>query len=118
MTLGRTDLLIMKLLCMGNLIFMSFFLTNKYLRIAYLLTESDCIYKYIQTDRRGQAISLEIINPIRSGMFQTANDLENYFINLHHIIHVIFTMCFRHVPIGIFQKIAILTILQRFQNKK
>ena len=66
-------------------------------------------------------------NPIRSGLFQTANDpggalkappplydLENSFVNLHHIIHVHFTRCFKHVPIGIFQKFAILTILQRF----
>ena len=29
-----------------------------------------------------------------------------------------FTRCFWHDPIGIFQKFAILTILQRFQNKK
>ena len=72
--------------------------------------------------------------PIRTGLFQTtANDpgeealkapppplydLENYFVNLHHIIHVHFNRCFRHVPIGIFQKFAISTILQRFQNKK
>ena len=76
-----------------------------------------------------------IFNPIRSGPLQTANDpgggggalkarykppydLENHCVNLHHIIHVHFTRCFRHVPIGIFQKFAILTILQRFQNKK
>ena len=71
------------------------------------------------------------VNPIRSGLFQTTNDpggggfkspppydLENYFVNLHHIIHVPFTRCFRHVPIGIFQKFAILIILQRFQNIK
>ena len=69
------------------------------------------------------------INPIRSGLFQTVNDpggalkappydLENYCVNLHHIIHVHFTRCFRHVSIGTFQKFAILTILQRFQNKK
>ena len=45
-------------------------------------------------------------------------DLENYCVNLHYIIHVNFTRCFRHDPIGIFQKFAILTILQRFQNKK
>ena len=45
-------------------------------------------------------------------------DLENYFVNLHHIIHVNFTRCFWHNPIGIFQKFAILTILQRFENKK
>ena len=70
------------------------------------------------------------LNPIRSGLFQTVNDpggglkapppydLENYWFNLHHIIHVNFTRCFWHDPIGIFQKFAILTILQRFQNKK
>ena len=45
-------------------------------------------------------------------------DLENYCVNLHHIIHVNFTRCFWHDPIGIFQKFVILTILQRFQNKK
>ena len=45
-------------------------------------------------------------------------DLENYYVNLHHIIHVNFTRCFWHDPIGIFQNFAILTILQRFQNKK
>ena len=45
-------------------------------------------------------------------------DLENYSVNLHHIIHVNFTRCFWHDPIGIFPKFAILTILQRFQNKK
>ena len=45
-------------------------------------------------------------------------DLENYCVNLHHIIHVNFTRCFWHDLIGIFQKFAILTILQRFQNKK
>ena len=41
-------------------------------------------------------------------------DLENYFVNLYHIIHVHFTRCFGHVPIGIFQRFAILTILQQF----
>ena len=45
-------------------------------------------------------------------------DLENYCVNLHHIIHVHFTRYFGHVPIGIFQIFAILAILQRFQNKK
>ena len=45
-------------------------------------------------------------------------DLENYCVYLHHIIHVNFTRCFWHDPIGIFQKFPILTILQRFQNKK
>ena len=76
--------------------------------------------------------SMFYLNPIRSGLFQTVNDpgggalkaprppydLENYCVNRHHIIHVNFTRCFRHDPIGIFQKFAILTILQRFQNKK
>ena len=57
------------------------------------------------------------LNPIRSGLFQTVNDpggggralkapppydLENYCVNFHHIIHVHFTRCFKHVPIGIF----------------
>ena len=57
------------------------------------------------------------LNPIRSGLFQTVNDpgggggfksppppydLENYCVNLHHIIHVTFTRCFWHDPIGIF----------------
>ena len=56
------------------------------------------------------------LNPIQSGLFLTANDpggaalkappppiydLKNYCVNLHHIIHVHFTRCFRHVPIGI-----------------
>ena len=45
-------------------------------------------------------------------------DLEIYCVNLHDIIHVHFTRCFRHVSIGIFQKFATLTILQPFQNKK
>ena len=73
------------------------------------------------------------INPIRSGLFQTVNDpggggfkspppppydLESYYVNLHHIIHVNFTRCFWHDPINFFQKFAILTTLQRFQNKK
>ena len=66
-------------------------------------------------------------NPIRSGLFQTVNDpgggalkappphdLENYCVNLHHIIHVNLTRCFRSDPIGIFKKFAILTTLQRF----
>ena len=56
---------------------------------------------------------------IRGGGFKSPPyDLENYCVNLHHIIHVNFTRCFWHDPIGIFQKFAILTILQRFQNKK
>ena len=73
-------------------------------------------------------------NPIRSRMIQTANDpgggggalkaphspydREKYCINLHYVIHVHFTRCFRHVPIGIYHKFAMLTILQRFQNEK
>ena len=32
-------------------------------------------------------------------------NLENYCVNHHHIIHVNFTKCFRHDPIGIFSKI-------------
>ena len=61
---------------------------------------------------------LSTFNPIRSGLFQTVNDpggalksppppydLENCCVNLHHIIHVYFTRCFGHVPIGIFLKI-------------
>ena len=77
-------------------------------------------------------IAVRAINPIRSGLFQTVNDPgggalkappppydpENYCVNLYHIIHVNFTRCFWHNPIGIFHKFAILTILQRFQNKK
>ena len=72
------------------------------------------------------------INHIRSGIFQTANDqgggrykptppsydLEKYCINHHHIMHVHFTMRFRHVPLGIFQNFAILTIYSDFKNKK
>ena len=34
---------------------------------------------------------------------QTANDLENYCINLHHIMHVQFTWCCTHV-LGRFYK--------------
>ena len=52
------------------------------------------------------------------GALKAPYDLENYCVNLHHIIHVNFTRCFWHDPIGIFQKFAILTVLQRFQNKK
>ena len=83
-----------------------------------VLTQSFCAFK-------------SNINPIRSGLFQTVNDpggalkappppydLENYYVNRHHIIHVNFTRCFRHDPIRIFQKFVILTILQRFRNKK
>ena len=58
-----------------------------------------------------------LLNPIRSGLFHTVNDpgggggafkappydLENYCVNLHHIMHVNFTRCFWHDPIGIFK---------------
>ena len=57
---------------------------------------------------------------IRGGGFKSPPpppyDLENYWFNLPHIIHVNFTRCFWHDPIGIFQKFAILTILQRFRK--
>ena len=88
--------------------------------VAFICSKIGCTYQYMS----------HIINPIRSGLFQTVNDpggggfksppydLENYCVNLHHIIHVNFTRCFWHNPIRIFQKFAILTILQRFQNKK
>ena len=44
-------------------------------------------------------------------------DRKNFLINRHHIIHAHFTRCLTHVPVEILQKFAILTILQRFQNK-
>ena len=67
---------------------------------------------HLQGQGQGQSTSITlsqtlVINPIRSGMFQTANNprggfksppppyvLENYCINLHHIIHV-------HITIGV-----------------
>ena len=71
---------------------------------------------------------------IRSWRFQTANDPGGgglkappplrsqkflYQFSPYHRLHVHFTRCCRHdVSIGIFQKFAILTMLQRFQNKK
>ena len=73
------------------------------------------MYEYdLKYGRKGQSETKKtnynmLINPY---------DLENYCVNLHHIIHVNFTRCFWHDPIGMFQKFAILTILQRFQNKK
>ena len=85
-------------------------------------------FDYLPQDKK--TTSSLVFNPIRSWLFQTVNDpgggalkappfdLENYWFNLHHIIQVNFTRCFWHDPIGIFQKFAILTILQRFQNKK
>ena len=46
-------------------------------------------------------------------------DLENNCNNLHHIIDIHCTRCFIHVPvIYFFKRHAIITILQRFQNKK
>ena len=70
-------------------------------------------------------------NPIRSVVFEKVYDpgvgwgvcalyydLENNCINRHHIMHVHFTWCFTHVPDSIFQKFAILTILQRIQYEK
>ena len=74
-----------------------------------------------------------LVNPIRSGIFQTANDpggggalkalpptISKTLVSIFTIsyISVHFTRCFRHVPIRIYQKFSILTILQRFQNKK
>ena len=91
-------------------------------------------YKYLGVTLNNKGNLSDHLNLIRSGLFQTVNDpgggggggalkappydLENYCVNLHHIIHAHFTRCFRQAPIKIFQKFAILTILQRFQNKK
>ena len=61
-----------------------------------------CVYNYC---KQGDIKA----SPIRSGLFQTVNDpggggalkapppydLENYCVNLHHIIHANFTRCFR-----------------------
>ena len=72
------------------------------------------------------------LNPIRSGLFQTANDpggggalkappptISKTVKCQSSPYHTCaFYRCFRHVPIGIFRKFMILTILQRFQNKK
>ena len=77
----------------------------------HVLTLSDPGYFRQLTIRGGEALKAHPPPP-------PPYDLENYCVNLHHIIHVNFTRCFRHDPIGIFQKFAILTILQRFQNKK
>ena len=89
------------------------------------------IYSDIPYEACMQEAQIELLNPIRPGYFRQLTirggggfkspppyDLENYYVNRHYIIHVNFTRCFRHDPIGIFQKFAILTILQRFQNKK
>ena len=38
--------------------------------------------------------------------------------HLHVQLHVHLPMCLTHVPVGILFKFAIVTILQRFQNKK
>ena len=92
--------------------------------IIYPLTNNNC-NSVLLCSNFSNHFPVFCVNPIRSGLFQTVKstppppyDLENYCVNLHHIIHVNFTRCFRHDPIGIFQKFAILTILQRFQNKK
>ena len=74
-----------------------------------ILTLSDPGYFRQLTNRKG-GVGFKSLPP--------PYDLENYCVNLHHIIHVNFTRCFWHDPIGIFPKFAILTILQRFQNKK
>ena len=107
------------------------FLLFHYLNVLLILLRfnSCCQNKLISV-----SMSMAMINLIRSGLFQTTNDpvgggggfkslphpydLENYFVNLHHIIQVYFTRCFKHVLIENFQKFAILTILQQFQNKK
>ena len=74
------------------------------------------------------SILILFLNPIRSGLFQTVNDpggrggfkspppydLKNYCVNLHHIIHVDFTRCFRHDPIGIFQIFVIETQIETY----
>ena len=44
-------------------------------------------------------------------------DLKNYCVNLHHIIHVHFTRCLRHVPIKIFQKIRDFDHFTAFHNR-
>ena len=68
----------------------------------------------MQNKTQGHVGTLNIPRPATSPPY----DLENYCVNLHHIVHVHFTRCFRHVLIGNFQKFMILTVLQRFQNKK
>ena len=99
----------------------------------YIKTNVKHPYKRVLTSQNKEIEIFVDLNPIRSGLFQTVNDpgggalkapppppydLEIYCVNLHYIIHVHLTRCFRHVPIGFFQKFAILTILQRFQDKK
>ena len=100
----------------------------KFMILYYLLHLVYCLRMYVEPDLSA------CLNPIRSGVFQRANnpvgggalkappptphDLENYCINPHHIIRVHFTRCFRRVLIKNFQKFTIVTILQRFQNKK
>ena len=44
-------------------------------------------------------------------------DLANCCINHHYIIHAHFTRCLTHVPVGIFQKFAILKIYSDFKRK-
>ena len=46
--------------------------------------------------------SQHLFNHIRSGIFETIHNFENYFINLYHIMHVHFTRCFTHVPVQFF----------------
>ena len=100
------------------------------IKIASVFNNVSIIYR---SGARDKIAKMFILNPIRSGHFRQLTirgggalkappplyDLENYCVNLYHIIHVHFTRCFRHVLIAIFfNKFAILTILQRFQNKK
>ena len=88
------------------------------------------------------------LNPIRARVFEKVHNLENCCTNRHRIMHGQFTGSFTHVSVihqfiffivhtcdirnvleinypilslilfYIFQKFTILTILQRFQNKK
>ena len=94
-------------------VYHSFKVYTLYLKIASFvitnLTLSDPSYFRQLTIRGGGALKAPPPPPY---------DLEKYCVNLLHIIHVNLTRCFRHDPIGIFQKFAILTTLQRFQNKK
>ena len=71
----------------------------------------------------------QLFNLIRSGVFEKVNDpgggglkalpydLANCCINHHHIIHAHFTRSLTHVPVGIFQKFAILKIYRDFKRK-
>ena len=77
--------------------------------VAMYLTLSDPGYFRQLTTRWGGGVKSPTPPPLRS---------RNHGINLYHIIHVHVARCFRHVPIRLFQKFAILTISERFQNKK